>query len=167
MFFVTYVLLMIICLNDTDNFMLWSGTKGCLGGLNLLISTVLVYRTSKVILTACKSLPENKQAALKTKFRRCVCAGAIISCILILTGVMDLMMEEEIRKLTVYSGFGGSVLWLIFRVIFVGGLLVMYLTNRSADKRANKGRKVAPKSTVVSQQSESPSSSNKSASLSG
>lgn len=164
-FFVIYVVLILICLNDTDNFMFWTGMKGCGGGLTMLISNILVYRTSNVILTAAKSLPEDKQAGLRTKFKRCVHTLAIVSFVLILTGIMDLMADEESRKLTVYSGFGGSILWLIFRVIFVCALLVLYLTNRSANKNAKKKTsKVTPKSTIVSSNptsAESPSSSKK------
>mmetsp|Transcript_14634 Transcript_14634/g.30028 ORF Transcript_14634/g.30028 Transcript_14634/m.30028 type:complete len:164 (+) Transcript_14634:550-1041(+) len=150
MFYVTYVLPTIVCLVDTDNFMLWTGMKGIFGGLNLSISTVLVYRTSNVILAACKSLPEDKQAALKAKFKRCVRAGATIAFVLLFTGFLDLMAEGEYRKLTVGSGFGGFILWLIFRVIFTGGLGVIYVTNKTSDKRKNKGGKVAPKSSAYS-----------------
>ena len=164
-FFVIYVVLVLISLNDTDNFMFWTGMKGCGGGLTMLISNILVYRTSNVILTAAKSLPEDKQAGLRTKFKRCVHTLAIVSFVLILTGIMDLMADEESRKLTVYSGFGGSILWLIFRVIFVCALLVLYLTNNSANKNAKKKTsKVTPKSTIVSSNptsAESPSASKK------
>ena len=145
MFYVTYIIPVVISMIDTDNFLLYAGIRGLAGGTNLGLSTALVWKTSRTILAACTNLPEDKQRALKKKFNRAVRVGWGISFVLIGTGALDATAPDKF--LIVYTGFGGFILWLIFRFIFAAGLFVLYVTNKSPSKK-----KVAPggaKSTIV------------------
>jgi hypothetical protein len=148
-----FIIPMLVSMFDKDKFLFWAGIKGLGGGLHLLFVMILVSKNVAIILEGCKSLPEDKQAALKARFKRCTRSGYSISFLLLASCILDFLEPDSRFKISV--GAGGFILWAAFRAVFVLVLSLYYVTNKNKgqEKKKGEGSSSRKKSTVVSKAS--------------
>ena len=147
-----FIIPMLVSMFDKDKFLFWAGIKGLGGGLHLLFVMILVSKNVAIILEGCKSLPEDKQAALKARFKRCTRSGYFISFLLIASSLLDFLEPDSRFKISV--GIGGFMIWAVLRAVFALGLFLYYATNKVPEKKGGGGSGTTTKtqtatSTVV------------------
>ncbi len=153
-FIITHPVLIVMALAMPESFLLFTGIKGFIGGLTMLVVMVVFTVMTRKIMKHCveMNLDAGKLKVLRKKFGLCYKGGFITSMMLLIAASLDVTAETYTFKS--YSGFDGIFFWIIFRVLFLGAFLIFSKNNRPQQR---KSKKVRDSSTVVSETSDSSS----------